>query len=294
MIAPRLVALMAAMAFTAPFGIMDLDGARGRVRASRGSLRGLGRGSRSCSSPPPGIALLSASLAIRVAFNRGTSLPCLRLARALRASLIAGVVLSAAAAPAARAQEPSHEYRPELIVTLPRFHGAGLSVLEEQHLRTDAYTPVERQHGVTVLLPASPLGTPSLEMRQVVSGAGLVEHRYIPTLVQRLTLAGGLELRSRMRAELRDIAGTWSRRYQERVVLQRTVTVSGHDMQPYGHLDASYDSRYSALTRREAALGIRIPVMDGTSLDPFLMRQTDSHRAIPTIVATGLIMRVVL
>lgn len=215
--------------------------------------------------------------------------------RAARLSILAcGAVFITLAAPAARAQEPSHEYRPQLVVTLPRWHGAGLSLLEEQHLRTAELGPVERQHGVTLLLPAGALGIPTVELRQVVSGAGLVEHRYIPTLTQIVPVATRLELRNRIRAELRDVAGNWSRRYQDRVTLLRTLTIDGHDMQPYGHVALSYDSRYSALTRREGALGVRIPLTNGASLDPFLMRQTDSRRAIPTIVATGLTMRVVL
>lgn len=204
------------------------------------------------------------------------------------------VGVSVAAIPVARAQDASHEYRPQIVITSPRWHGAAMAVLEEQHLRTAELGPVERQHGITLLLPRSPLGIPSLEMRQVVSGAGLVEHRYIPTITQFVTLAPQLELRNRIRAEVRDVAGTWSRRYQERVTLLRALNVRGHDLQPYGHVAVSYDSRYSALTRREGAVGIRIPMMNGTSLDPFLVRQTDSRRAIPTIVGTGLTMRVIL
>lgn len=221
----------------------------------------------------------------------------LRVARSVRAARAARCMLASLAAvlaPVARAQAPAHEYRPQLVVTLPRFHGAGLSLLEEQHLRTAELGPVERQHGVTLLLPGFILGTPSLEMRQVVSGAGFVEHRYIPTLTQATPVAPRLELRNRVRAELRDLAGTWSRRYQDRVTLLRTVTVDGHDLLPYGHVALSYDSRYSALTRREGALGLRIPLANGTSVDPFVMRQTDSHRAVPTIVATGVTMRVIL
>ena len=54
------------------------------------------------------------------------------------------------------------------------------------------------------------------------------------------------------------------------------------------------DTATDMLDEWEGALGIRIPIANGTSLDPFLLRQTDSRRAIPTIVATGLTMRVIL
>lgn len=217
-----------------------------------------------------------------------------RLDRVNRAALVVVVILSAVAGRAARGQDPAHEYRPQIVLTSPRWHGVAIAVLEEQHLHAADLGPAERQHGVTLLPPGTILGAGSVELRQIVSGAGLVERRYIPTLTQSLPLAPRSELRNRIRAEFRDVAGTWSRRYQDRVTVLRTLTVDGHDLQPYAHAALSYDSRYSALTRREGALGIRIPLVNGASLDPFLLRQTDSRRTIPTIVATGLTMRVVL
>jgi hypothetical protein len=93
---------------------------------------------------------------------------------------------------------------------------------------------------------------------------------------------------------VRDIAGTWSHRYQERLSLARRIVIDGRALQPYGLADLSYDSRYRAITRREGTLGIRIPLGRGVSIDPFVMRQTDSRRSTPTVVATGLTTSVVL
>jgi hypothetical protein len=195
---------------------------------------------------------------------------------------------------AARGQAPSHEYRPELIITLPRWHGAALALLEEQHLHTTGLDAVERQHGVILSAPRVSAGVASLELRQVVAGSGLVEHRYVPSFSSTLVLAPRVELRNRVHVELRDIAGTWSQRYQERVTLARTLTVGHTTMQPYGHLALSYDSRYATISRREVALGFRLPLADRQVLEPFLLRQTDTRRPVPTIVATGLTMRVAL
>jgi hypothetical protein len=194
----------------------------------------------------------------------------------------------------ARAQGTSHEYRPQLLVTLPRWHGAAIALMTEQHFETAALGPVERQQGVFLLGPGLEFGSASLELRQVTTGTGVVEHRYIPTVNLTTALGPRLELRDRVRVELRDIAGAWSRRYQNRLILTRAVSTAGRKLLPYGYADLSYDSRYDALTRREGGVGIRIPLAGGTSLDPFVMRQTDRQRAVPTIVATGLIMRVVL
>jgi hypothetical protein len=198
------------------------------------------------------------------------------------------------AAHVTRAQAPSHEYRPQIVVALPRWHGVALALMTEQHLETAGLGPVERQQGVSLLGPGLELGSASVELRQVVSGAGLVEHRYIPTVNLTSALGPRFELRDRARVEVRDIAGSWSRRYQNRLILTRIVSPTGRKLLPYGYVELSYDSRYDALARREGGLGIRIPLAGGTSLDPFLMRQTDSHRAVPTIVATGLTMRVML
>jgi hypothetical protein len=203
-------------------------------------------------------------------------------------------VLWICAAQAARAQAPSHEYRPQVVVTLPRWHGTALALMTEQHLETAGLGPVERHQGVFLLGPGLEFGSASLELRQVVAGTGVVEHRYIPTVNLTTALTPRLELRDRLRVEVRDIAGTWSRRYQNRLTLTRIVSAAGWKLLPYGYADVSYDSRYDALTRREGGFGIRIPLAGGASLDPFLMRQTDNHRAVPTIVATGLTMRVVL
>lgn len=115
---------------------------------------------------------------------------------------------------------------------LPRWHGAALGLVEEQHLRMAGLGAAERQHGAILFAPATRIGVPSLELRQVVNGSGLVEHRYIPTLTVATSLAPQLEMRNRIRVELRDIAGTWSQRYQERLTLIETLAVRRQELQP--------------------------------------------------------------
>lgn len=204
-------------------------------------------------------------------------------------------VLCLALAQTARGQAPSYEYRPQLILSLPDWHGAGLSLVEEQHLQTSQLEPVERQHGVVLALPGWGANALSVDMRHVVSGAGLVEHRYAPALTTSRPLhASGAVLRNRLRVELRDINGIWSQRYQERVTIERPVVMLGQPVQPYGYGNLSYDTRFSTFARREGGFGVRVPLADGTSLDPFVMRETDTRRAIPTTVAMGLTLRVAL
>jgi hypothetical protein len=206
---------------------------------------------------------------------------------------IVAVLLLAAGASVLRAQEEIHEYRPEIIVTLPRWHGYGLWLLHEQHLGTGDLAPNERIQGVALLSPVKHRSSLSLELRQV-SQPQQIEHRWIPTLNTSVALPAGFELRDRARVEIRDVGGKWSRRYQNRATVGHLVDLAGTALFPYGAFDASYDSRYARLNRRETMMGVRVPLGGGTSLDSFVTRQIDDRRAVRVLVATGAILRVVL
>lgn len=210
-----------------------------------------------------------------------------------RSSRLALAALGLVLASAAGAQAPSHEYRPGIVLALPHWRGAELAVVEDQHLSMSGLEPVERQHGVVLAFPARGGNVFAVDVRHVVMGTGLLEHRYTPILTSSTPIfSPGTVIRSRLRAEMRDIAGRWSERYQERVTLERRVERLGQALQPYGYGSLSYDTRFSTFARREAGVGVRVPVASGTTLDPFLLRETDTRRAIPTTVAAGLTLRV--
>lgn len=194
-----------------------------------------------------------------------------------------------------QAQRANHEYRPEIIVTLPRWREIGVSVMIEQHLATADLRPNERIQGIALLAPLVHHAAFSLELRQV-QNAGVTEHRWIPTLNLRAPLRSGFELRDRARAEIRDVGGAWSHRYQNRVTVGRPVETADGELFPYVSLDGSWDSRYGCVNRREALAGMRVPLgpHSGASIDPFVARQVDDRRATPVLVATGVILRVVL
>jgi hypothetical protein len=196
--------------------------------------------------------------------------------------------------PTLAAQTTRHEYRPEVIVTLPRWHGVGLTLIDEQHVATGDLAPTERQQGAGLVSPSFAHGSAGVELRQVTAPNGVVEHRWQPSVTLAQELGAGLELRDRVRLELRDIAGHWSKRYQNRATVARPVAVGGRVVAPYAHFELSYDTRYHVLNRREVALGVRVPVVQRTTLDWFLMRQTDTRRSDGTLLALGLIARVAL
>ncbi|MFL5608409.1 MAG: hypothetical protein ACJ8AD_18285, partial [Gemmatimonadaceae bacterium] len=77
-------------------------------------------------------------------------------------------------APALAAQDALHEYRPEIIVTLPRWHGVGVTLIEEQHVATGDLAPTERQQGMGVVSPAFAHGSFGMELRQVTMANGTV------------------------------------------------------------------------------------------------------------------------
>jgi hypothetical protein len=197
-------------------------------------------------------------------------------------------------APALAAQDALHEYRPEIILTLPRWRGVGVTLIDEQHVTTGDLAPTERQQGMGVVSPPFAHGSFGVELRQVTMASGLVEHRWQPQANLIGELGAGLELRNRTRVELRDIAGQWSRRYQNRAAVHYPVRAAGRTLSPYVYYDLSYDTRYAVLNRREYAAGMRVPLGYGVNVDSFLMRQTDTRRAVDALVAFGMILRVAL
>jgi hypothetical protein len=72
------------------------------------------------------------------------------------------------------------------------------------------------------------------------------------------------------------------------------VGVAGRTLSPYLFMDLSYDTRFAVLNRREFAAGIRVPLLNGTSVDSFVMRQTDTRRAVDALIALGMILRIAL
>jgi hypothetical protein len=206
-------------------------------------------------------------------------------------ALLSALVL---VAPTLAAQDALHEYRPEIIVTLPRWRGLGVTVIDEQHVASGDLAPTERQQGMGVVSPAFAHGSFGVELRQVTMASGMVEHRWQPQANLIAELGAGLELRNRTRVELRDIAGQWSRRYQNRAAVHYPLRAAGRTLSPYVYYDLSYDTRFAVLNRREYAAGMRIPLGYGVNVDSFLMRQTDTRRAVDALVAIGMILRVAL
>lgn len=200
-----------------------------------------------------------------------------------------------AASATARAQGANHEYRPELVLTLPRVQGYGLQILFESHIETEDLKEAERIAGVGIVSPTlyEPLSVRfAVEGRQV-SSPTVVEHRYIPTMFSAVPI-GQFELRNRTRVELRDIDRAWSARWQDRSAFGREFHAAGRTAYTYGQVDVSYDTRFHTINRLEKTAGSRIGITPGSSIDLFLTKQDDSRRAVSTLYIYGAILRVAM
>jgi hypothetical protein len=192
------------------------------------------------------------------------------------------------------AAQAAREYRPQLFLTLPYWHGVALTLLTEQRLATRDLTANERAQGIALGTGPFEFGSLAFDVRQVRMVSGTVEHRYSPSATFATPVGAGFDLRDRVKLELRDIAGVWSRRYQNRASLEHRVTLAGTTLTPYVYYDLSYDTRYAVLNRRQGAIGARVRLTHGTIVEPFLVRQTDTRKSEGDVLAFGMILRAAL
>ncbi|MEO5814017.1 MAG: hypothetical protein ABIT20_01935 [Gemmatimonadaceae bacterium] len=192
------------------------------------------------------------------------------------------------------AQHKLHEYRSEVIVTLPRVQGYGVTLLLDERLDMSDEAPNEVQLGVGIISPQVHRMSVAMELRQVKYISGVVEHRYIPTFYANVGLPAGFDLRTRTRFEARAVAGKWTQRYTSRAAIGHDVNVGNRAAFPYIQSDLYYDSRVNDLNRIDATVGVRVPITSAASIDPFFARSTDSYRNPKVGLTAGVILRVAL
>lgn len=208
-------------------------------------------------------------------------------------SAATSLLLLACLARSTAAQDAVREYRPEIVITGPRYHGIALQAIVEQHLQMRDIAPNERILGIGLNTSTILHVRGGFEARQILT-PGAFEHRYIPTIYSTTPLWGAFEARNRTRVELRDVGGVWSQRWQHRSTIGRDVDVAGRDVFTYGQFDLSYDSRFHTLNRTEKSFGVRVPTSANTSIDTYFTHQDDTRRTPHTILVGGAIIRVAL
>jgi hypothetical protein len=212
----------------------------------------------------------------------------------MRRAFLASLLLVTLAT-SAHAQSRIREYRPEVILTLPRVQGVGVTVLLDERLAMTDLAPNEVIFGVGLLSPQFYHRTSvAFEVRRDRTLNGPLEHRYIPTLYTNIPLPGGFELRNRTRLELRTVNRVWSERYINRFTFGHEVVSGGRTMFPYTQLDLAYDTRFDMVTRRDVSVGVRMPITEKSSIDPFLTRTSDASRNPLLGITAGAVLRVAL
>jgi len=192
------------------------------------------------------------------------------------------------------AQSRLQEYRPEVIVTLPRLYGYGMTLLLDERLAMSDVALNEVQLGAGIVSPQVHRMSVAMELRYVKYITGVVEHRYVPTFYANAGLPAGFDLRTRTRFEARVAAGKWSQRYINRAAIGHEILINDRPWFPYVQSDLYYDSRYNDLNRIDATVGVRVPISTGASIDPFFSRSTDSYRNPKVGLTAGMILRVAL
>lgn len=101
------------------------------------------------------------------------------------------------------------------------------------------------------------------------------EHRFYLDLTARLPLGRGFALVDRNRGELRQINGVLSRRYRNRLQLERAFSLHDHKITPYVAGELFYEDRYHLWSRSQYLIGARFPLQQHLTLDSYYMRMID-------------------
>jgi hypothetical protein len=210
----------------------------------------------------------------------------------MRSGRLLLVTLLALASSSASAQLASREYRPQLQIGTSYWHGIAATVSLEHRYAANDLQRTEVYQGIALSTKAVARTSAAFELRQVRRIDGSLERRFVPTVTVAAPMTRGIQVRERARVEVREIEGSWSRRWQERTTLERAVRGGSPALMPYAFVDLSYDSRYGELNRRQVGAGVRIPLAHGTNVDPYLTHQWDGRRDPMGLIAFGMIVRV--
>ena len=107
--------------------------------------------------------------------------------------------------------------------------------------------------------------------------AGRTERRPIVELHSRAEPVDTWWLFSRLRYEHRDIEGAQSWRFRVRLGMEKESAWGGHDVVPYVHAEAFYDSRFDAWSRERYEAGAEIKLNKNWRIEPYLARQRDDR-----------------
>lgn len=118
--------------------------------------------------------------------------------------------------------------------------------------------------------------------------AGGIDRRFVFDFDYRWKFYPDFALTARTRLESGDDDGTTYRRVHERLRLEYTTHVHGHEVTPYADVEPYYDTRYNALNRWRIELGASTPIAKCVEIDAYVARQRDTEPALKYTNAIGL------
>jgi hypothetical protein len=101
------------------------------------------------------------------------------------------------------------------------------------------------------------------------------EHRFFLDFTGRAPLKDGFVLSDRNRFEFRRINGIESHRYRNKLQLERSFTIADRNVTPYLAGEVFYDDRFHIWNRTRIYAGVRVPLNQHLTLDPYFLEQFD-------------------
>lgn len=101
------------------------------------------------------------------------------------------------------------------------------------------------------------------------------EHRFFLDFTARAPLTKGFVLSDRNRIEFRRINGIESHRYRNKLQLERSFSIGDRKLTPYLSDEVFYDDRFHIWNRNRIYAGVRVPLNQHLTLDPYFLEQFD-------------------
>jgi hypothetical protein len=117
-----------------------------------------------------------------------------------------------------------------------------------------------------------------------------LEHRCAVDASIRIPVTERLLLSVRNRGDFRDINGTSSFRYRNRIRVERQTETALVTLNPYLSAEIYYDSRYEMWNRQSYAAGIEWTLSAEFVLETYYQRQNDSRSSPSAVNAFGLVL----
>jgi uncharacterized protein DUF2490 len=115
--------------------------------------------------------------------------------------------------------------------------------------------------------------------RYLYSPEGTSENRGIVEATGRFPLTRGAVVSDRSRMDLRFVDGDFSWRYRNRLALERSFRLRNLTINPYGRVEASYNSTYGKWSGTTFDVGATIPFKKHWEIEAYIQHQNDTGKA---------------